>query len=582
MGLIHCAKCTFDDANITTEQARSKMRGLSALTESQQQCLKEALRTKRVTALSSDLILFLSIDPASDFSVLKQRVVKLGLMTADEIVKLSLNYLYRSKHQQDSIDKQAENETDFSELTFFDILDIARNADNDKIAAQYRRRALLFHPDKNHEFFDEATIIFKRLGFARDTLLDPYNKLQYEKTIPVKVQTTSTSTIPDQEIIVSGPFAENFLGKVQEKISVRQFGFWVIGPELSGKEMLIEFFLRQYSQEYGSNIFYIDLTNTSEFWLEMQRQLKRFFLIRIKGDNVTGRSLLSSDHNFSGMPIEYPDIDCMLEIIAESMRLLGEKGLVIMKRGHYIQNKLTRRATSNLHIIGISNDSRFRDSIEVDGLSPEEGAKLVSYLTNQADVTSAWEISQFFSGLYVALVMCCRDIVIQRRTLQEYHQQLLCSVGPGLPMSVVRQSFWEQFKPPKFSKFEAKPEKYSYAVALLMILSLTPDQYYLKEKLYQYICAKLSPEGGKSYHIIELDDAYVTLCKSSLLRTSMVLSKTDEYQGHAIGVSYFTSVLVRQHLFGVGRKVAGQVIEESLSSVKELEEIAFSKQPTLA
>ncbi|KAJ1483674.1 DnaJ domain-containing protein, partial [Baffinella frigidus] len=62
----------------------------------------------------------------------------------------------------------------------YEILGIERDADADAIKAAYRKAALKWHPDKNHDRLEEATEVFKEITNAHVTLSDTTERAWYD------------------------------------------------------------------------------------------------------------------------------------------------------------------------------------------------------------------------------------------------------------------------------------------------------------------------------------------------------------------------------------------------------------------
>ena len=62
---------------------------------------------------------------------------------------------------------------------YYEILGLPNTATNDELKQAYKKKAVKFHPDKNHSKFAEEA--FKKIGTAYQTLIDPKKKEIYDK-----------------------------------------------------------------------------------------------------------------------------------------------------------------------------------------------------------------------------------------------------------------------------------------------------------------------------------------------------------------------------------------------------------------
>ena len=66
-------------------------------------------------------------------------------------------------------------------MDYFKVFDLPFNATVDQIRSRYRQLALEWHPDKNPQRVEEATVKFKQIGEAYDKLMDPNYRAQYQR-----------------------------------------------------------------------------------------------------------------------------------------------------------------------------------------------------------------------------------------------------------------------------------------------------------------------------------------------------------------------------------------------------------------
>lgn len=80
-------------------------------------------------------------------------------------------------------------------LTYYELLGVATNATDLEISAAYKTKAKEYHPDKNNGH-SSATKLFQFIQDAKDTLLDPEKRLQYDYVIGVKQRPPIIKNIP--------------------------------------------------------------------------------------------------------------------------------------------------------------------------------------------------------------------------------------------------------------------------------------------------------------------------------------------------------------------------------------------------
>lgn len=59
---------------------------------------------------------------------------------------------------------------------YYELLEIDRTVSEEEIKKAYRRKALEWHPDKNHHRVDEATKKFALIQEAYEVLSDPHER----------------------------------------------------------------------------------------------------------------------------------------------------------------------------------------------------------------------------------------------------------------------------------------------------------------------------------------------------------------------------------------------------------------------
>jgi len=70
---------------------------------------------------------------------------------------------------------------------YYQILGVTKTTSLDEIKSQYRKLALVYHPDKNHSSGNER---FKEISKAYETLSDPKKRQYYDKFVPKEEQNT--------------------------------------------------------------------------------------------------------------------------------------------------------------------------------------------------------------------------------------------------------------------------------------------------------------------------------------------------------------------------------------------------------
>ncbi|KAL7749074.1 hypothetical protein RI367_005479 [Sorochytrium milnesiophthora] len=63
---------------------------------------------------------------------------------------------------------------------YYELLGVERSASPDDLKRAYRRKALLFHPDKNHDNVEEANAMFVQVQQAYEVLSDPHERAWYD------------------------------------------------------------------------------------------------------------------------------------------------------------------------------------------------------------------------------------------------------------------------------------------------------------------------------------------------------------------------------------------------------------------
>ena len=81
-------------------------------------------------------------------------------------------------------------------LSYYSILGIETDADNPTIITAYKRKAMLYHPDKNNGL-PVATEMFRYINEAKTILLDPVTRLHYDYLVGVKERPTVKKEAPN-------------------------------------------------------------------------------------------------------------------------------------------------------------------------------------------------------------------------------------------------------------------------------------------------------------------------------------------------------------------------------------------------
>lgn len=70
-------------------------------------------------------------------------------------------------------------------VNFYELLEINSNATNEEINKAFRKKSMEFHPDK-HNGSAPADTMFKMITLAKETLLDPFKRLEHDYSVGVK------------------------------------------------------------------------------------------------------------------------------------------------------------------------------------------------------------------------------------------------------------------------------------------------------------------------------------------------------------------------------------------------------------
>merc|ERR1719203_1301781 len=75
---------------------------------------------------------------------------------------------------------QLANQTEKGRECLYEILDVSRSANNDELKAAYKQQAKRWHPDKNINNIEAATIRFKQINEAFSILSDKHERAWYD------------------------------------------------------------------------------------------------------------------------------------------------------------------------------------------------------------------------------------------------------------------------------------------------------------------------------------------------------------------------------------------------------------------
>ena len=64
---------------------------------------------------------------------------------------------------------------------YYELLQVAQNASPEEIKKLYKKQALKWHPDKNRDNIDNATLQFRLVQEAYEILSDPQERAFYDR-----------------------------------------------------------------------------------------------------------------------------------------------------------------------------------------------------------------------------------------------------------------------------------------------------------------------------------------------------------------------------------------------------------------
>ena len=65
-------------------------------------------------------------------------------------------------------------------MNFYNILDLEKDCDENEIKKAYKKKALLYHPDRNINNVEESTKKFNEAKLAYDVLIDNSKRKMYD------------------------------------------------------------------------------------------------------------------------------------------------------------------------------------------------------------------------------------------------------------------------------------------------------------------------------------------------------------------------------------------------------------------
>jgi len=168
---------------------------------------------------------------------------------------------------------------------YYQILGVARNANDDDIKKAYRKLALRYHPDRNPGKEDWANEKFKEINEAYSVLGDPNKRRQYDQF----------GTAGNAGDIFSSPYTRSTFEDLMKDFNQRDFGF-----------------------DFLDGIFGGSLKN-------------RGFSFRVYGAGP-GAQQVNLDEMFGGSPKSVPAITYQINISQEQAAKGMEKDLVRNKK----------------------------------------------------------------------------------------------------------------------------------------------------------------------------------------------------------------------------------------------------------